>query len=107
MIGTISRVALISILYLGSFSRFTHGRYTPTYYKYQIDRAPDGEMMAYLPFLDSTLGTLLLFSLTRPLSAFIVVAFQGIGVLMRLHEKKPVTLDAATLLIAITAFWTS
>ncbi|KAB5585110.1 hypothetical protein GE09DRAFT_14946 [Coniochaeta sp. 2T2.1] len=57
---SIPRIYLISLRYLGALSRFTHGRFTPTFYAYQIQHAPDDDLTRYIPVIDTTLDTLLL-----------------------------------------------
>ncbi|KAE8556400.1 hypothetical protein EYB25_001101 [Talaromyces marneffei] len=66
MLGLISKYTLVSIVYLGAFSRFTHGRYTPAFYRYQLDRAPDNGSTRIIPVFDSIFATLVLFPKTRP-----------------------------------------
>lgn len=107
---TISRIALlslISIVFLGGFSRFTHGAYTPSFYAYQLDRAPDNESMWLIPVIDTVLGTLLLFAKTRRWAALLCALGQGAGIWMRVQEGKEVTKDVGFFSLALFVFATS
>jgi hypothetical protein len=107
MPGLLSRIALlslISILYLGSFSRFTHGQYTPSLYQYQIDRAADGDGAWVIPVADLVLGTLLLFARTRPWVGLLCATAQSYGVVTRVLEGKDVLKDMGMVLLAATVY---
>ena len=103
MIGTISLLFSIGVNFLAAFSRFTHGRHTPSFYRYQTERAPDDESTRYVPFVDATIGTLLLFPRTRLLAAALCTLFWGIGVYMRLKSGRPAAQDTG---LALAAFLT-
>lgn len=107
MIETAALIAVTSITYLGAFSRFTHGRYTPAFHRYQVDRAPDDASTRYIPVMDLTLATLLVIPSTRTAAALLATAFQGIGLAMRIKQRKPLMKDLT--LAATTAFvaWSS
>lgn len=107
MLAVISQTALISIAYLGAFSRFTHGQYTPSFYQYQLDRAPDNEYTRLIPIADTTLGTLVFFSKTRTVAALLCALAQGGGIVKRLQEGKPIGPDVGMLSVAFTVFLTS
>jgi hypothetical protein len=107
MLGVVSQTALIGIVYLGAFSRFTHGRYTRSFYQYQLDRAPNNDYTRFIPFVDATLGTLVLISRTRTLAALFCAMLQGGGIVKRSKEGKPIAQDAVLLSIALMAFLTS
>lgn len=98
---------LTGITYIGAFSRFTHGRYIPAFYRYQIERAPDDESMRYIPFIDVSLATLLIFPKTRTLSALLCTFFQSIGVGMRIKDGKSPMTDIALATIAAFTAWSS
>lgn len=55
MFAALARTALIVIVYLGAFSRFTHGEYTPSFYQYQLDLAPDNDSTRLTPVADAVL----------------------------------------------------
>ena len=107
MLATIPLIALIGIVYFGAFSRFTSGQYTPGFYAYQLDRAPNEGYARIIPFADTVLATLLLFGITRPWAALLCVIGQGGGLLARLQEGKPVVPDVALFLTALVVFVTS
>lgn len=98
---------VIGITYLGAFSRFTHGRYTPSFHAYQIDRAPDNESTRFIPFIDVTLATMLVVPQTRVVAAVAGTLFQGLGLVARVKSGKPLVWDLA--LASLTAFvaWSS
>lgn len=106
-LGGVATHVVIVIFYLGAFSRFTHGAYTPAFYKYQLDRAPDIESTRFVPYVDTALATLALVQATRPYSFFFCVAFQVMGLGLRLKEAKDVTPDVALLLATVVALLTS
>ncbi|KAK3345992.1 hypothetical protein B0T25DRAFT_583270 [Lasiosphaeria hispida] len=56
----IALLTLITLIYLGAFNRLTSGRFTPAYYRYQLDRAPNEGAARFIPVGDLALGTLLL-----------------------------------------------
>lgn len=102
-VNRLSLLALSSIVVLGAFSRLTRGRYTPSFYAYQTDRAPDENAARMIPFVDLTLGSLLLLAKTRGWAALVGSIMQAIGILHRLQDDKSVGLDAALLTIALLA----
>ncbi|KAK0724248.1 hypothetical protein B0H67DRAFT_480248 [Lasiosphaeris hirsuta] len=94
MLQRAALVALIEAMYLGAFSRLTSGRYTPNFYRYQLDRAPNAGAARLIPLGDLTLGTLLYFPRTRRVGALLCAGFQGLGIVMRLREGKEVWGDS-------------
>jgi len=103
------RLALVGLCYLGAFSRFTHGRYTPAFYQYQIDHAPDDESTRLIPFVDATLGTLILLlgGWTRTVAILVCVFFQGIGIVQQLKRGRQAKFDVLSFIMAATAGWLS
>lgn len=106
---SIPRIYLLSPCYLGAFSRFTHGRYTPSFYAYQIQHAPDDESTRYIPVIDTTIGTLLLIggSRTRTVAAVLCALFQSIGVVQQLGKGRRVRLGWLSLGMALGELWVS
>ncbi|KAK4454278.1 hypothetical protein QBC34DRAFT_156157 [Podospora aff. communis PSN243] len=98
------RAALAALTFLGALSRFTHGRYTPAFYRYQIERAPDDASTRYIPFVDVAVGLLLSFSRTQSVGAFLCVTFQGLGIVLQLRKRGKVLPDVGMFLMAAVAF---
>ncbi|VUC32719.1 unnamed protein product [Clonostachys rosea] len=98
---------LIGITYLGGFSRFTHGKYTPVFHQYQVDRAPDDESTRLIPIMDVTLATLLVFQRTRTVAALLCTFFQGVGLVMRITSRKPMIPDILLASVAGFVAWSS
>ncbi|KAJ7605560.1 hypothetical protein FB45DRAFT_1069225 [Roridomyces roridus] len=75
-------LAVAGINFTGAFSRLTSGAHTPEWYAYQIARAPNdaGTMSACIPFVDITLGVLLLPPQTRVVAAAMTSVLFSIGV---------------------------
>jgi hypothetical protein len=107
MIGSVSQIALVGLVYLGAFSRFTNGRFTPSFYQYQLSRAPNNANTRVIPFIDATLGTMLLFPRTRTAAALLCSTFQGAGIVHRVMEGKPVAPDIAMEFVAVVVALTS
>ncbi|KAJ6788212.1 hypothetical protein PWT90_02177 [Aphanocladium album] len=105
--GAVATHTVIAIIYLGAFSRFTHGVYTPAFYEYQLDRAPDNESTWMIPYVDTALATLALVRATRSYALFFCVAAQVMGLGLRLREGKEPGADAALLLATVAALVTS
>lgn len=93
MIENLLSVGLQAVLYLGAFSRFTHGQYTPAFYQYQLERAPDNESTKFIPFFDVLLGTTLFFPKARPWAALFCALAQGGGIFKLAGEGKDVRPD--------------
>ncbi|EEA27935.1 hypothetical protein TMatcc_003761 [Talaromyces marneffei ATCC 18224] len=107
MLGLISKYTLVSIVYLGAFSRFTHGRYTPAFYRYQLDRAPDNGSTRIIPVFDSIFATLVLFPKTRAWTAMVCSLIQGGAIVPRLMEGKSVWGDVGLFTVTVLVAWTS
>ncbi|OIW25573.1 hypothetical protein CONLIGDRAFT_498408 [Coniochaeta ligniaria NRRL 30616] len=108
-IKEIPRLYVTGLCYLGAFSRFTHGRYTPAFYQYQIDHAPDDESTRLIPFVDATMGTLVLFSSgwTRTVAVLLCGIFQGIGIVHQLKKGRQVKLGVLSFVMAAAAGYLS
>ncbi|KAJ6526932.1 hypothetical protein DFH09DRAFT_1045827 [Mycena vulgaris] len=101
---------LAGISFLGAFSRFTSGSYTPGWYAFQLERAPNtaGTVQEWLiPTMDTLLGALLLPRQTRLFSAAIITMFFGIGLGMRMAEGQAWGPDALLMGLAVTVLRTS
>jgi hypothetical protein len=110
MLTPLPRVAifsLISIVFIGGFSRFTHGVYTPSFYAYQLDRAPNNEHTWLIPVADTLLGTSLLSATTRPWGALLCALGQGAGIWMRVQDGKDATWDLGLFSLTVFVFLTS
>lgn len=99
--GLIALLILVTVTLLGGFTRFTHGRYTPGFYAYQLDRAPDDGSTRFLPYLDFAVAALLVFPGTRGVGAMLFSVMQFIGVVMRVREDKNAAPDLALSLCAV------
>lgn len=106
-VGITTCSAMTVITYLGGFSRFTHGRYTPRFYAYQLDRAPDNASTRAVPVMDVILATLTLPAETRAYALAACAFFQGVGIAMRLREGKNPAPDLALCTVAVVASWSS
>ncbi|KAL4771031.1 hypothetical protein BDW60DRAFT_191379 [Aspergillus nidulans var. acristatus] len=96
---------------LGSFSRFTHGAYTPRWYSFQEYHSPDdGSAIARItPWIDALIGGLLLVG-TRKLrlgAAAASLFFISIGLGMQLAAGKDVAGDIVLVAVAAGAVWGS
>lgn len=107
MLGLISKYILVSIVYLGAFSRFTHGRYTPSFYRYQLDRAPDDASTRIIPVFDTIFATLVLLPKTRTGTAMVCGLIQGAAIVPRIREGKSVLGDVGLFLTTVAVAWTS
>ncbi|KAJ5111014.1 hypothetical protein N7532_001549 [Penicillium argentinense] len=96
------------LILVGAFSRLTHGRYTPQYYAFQVDRAPDDGSTASLiiPIIDLVIGlTLLLASRMLQISvAMFSCVCCAIGLVMRVRGGRDFHNDAA--LVGLSAYTT-
>lgn len=102
MLKQLSKYGLMALTYLGAFSRLTHGRYTPCFYQYQLERAPDDSSL--IPLMDLTLGTLLAFEKTRAAAAGLCTVFQTIGVVLQLKKGGQAWTDSAGASLALLVF---
>jgi len=85
-IREIPRFALIGLTFLGAISRFTHGRYTPAFYRYQVGRAPDDASTRFIPLVDVAVGTLLCLGGTKSVGTLLCVLFQGFGIVSQVRK---------------------
>ncbi|KFH46496.1 hypothetical protein ACRE_026630 [Hapsidospora chrysogenum ATCC 11550] len=106
-IGLFSQSAVVIILFIGAFSRFTHGRFTPRFYAYQLDRAPDDASTRVIPFMDTLLGTLNLFPATRAYALAACVLFQSFGIVVRVRQGKSLIWDLALYTVTAVACWSA
>ncbi|KAF9730179.1 hypothetical protein PMIN04_013129 [Paraphaeosphaeria minitans] len=107
MLATLFRLGLQGILYYGAFSRFTHGQYTPTFYEYQLERAPNTANTQYVPVIDVLLGSLLFSSRARHWAALFFAIAQGGGIIKLLQKGKDVTPDVGLFTVGMIVFLTS
>lgn len=99
--GLISLLILLAVTLLGGFTRLTHGRYTPAFYAYQLDRAPDSASARIIPYVDLTLSVLLVLPGTRSLAAMLCTVLQFAGVVLRVREDKNAAPDLALSLCGV------
>lgn len=97
-IGSLFFIICFTLTTLGGFSRLTHGRYTPAYYAYQLDRAPDDESTRVIPYVDLTLAAFLAYKPTRAVAAAVCGMLQFFGIIRRVREDKNAAPDLAILL---------
>ena len=102
-IGQLALLSSTGIAFMGAFSRFTHGRYTPGFYAYQLDRAPDDETTRLVPVVDITVAILLLHPRTRVYAAAAFAAFQSFGLVLRFKSGKSPAWDIVHWLSAVVA----
>lgn len=88
---------------VGAFSRATHGRYTPSFYAYQVDRAPNTASTWFIPAIDLVLVALMLNKGTRTLGASLSALMQFFGVIKRVREDKDAVVDLVLLCFAVVA----
>ncbi|KAL2824317.1 hypothetical protein BDW59DRAFT_147798 [Aspergillus cavernicola] len=106
---TVPVYLLAATVLLGSFSRLTHGIYTPKWYAFQEYHAPDdGSTIALItPYIDAAVGlTLLLGTRKLRLSAavFSVLVFT-MGLAMQVVAGKEYIADVALVGVAGGAVW--
>jgi hypothetical protein len=106
LFAKISVYALSSVVLLGAFSRFTHGKYTPAWYNFQEYHMPDdGSMSAkFTPVIDTLVGLILIFGRQRVRlsAAAICVVFFSIGLAMQAHAGKKYVGDIALVTLALS-----
>lgn len=100
-IGSLSLVVLITLTLLGGFTRLTHGRHTPWFYAYQLDRAPDNKSTRLIPYVDLVLAAMLMNQSTRGVAAALFSLLQFYGIVQRVREDKNAVSDLAFELCAI------
>ncbi|KUI55727.1 hypothetical protein VP1G_03084 [Cytospora mali] len=99
--GLVTLLILLTVTLLGGFTRFTHGKYTPSFYAYQLDRAPDNASTRLIPYGDFTMAALLFFPSTRGVGAMLCAVLQFIGVVLRVREDKNAAPDLALCLCGV------
>lgn len=99
--GTICLAIVLAMTLVGGFTRLTHGRYTPRFYAYQLDRAPDNASTWLIPYVDLTMAAMLIYHPTRSVAAMLCSLFQFYGLVMRVKEDKDTATDLACLLCAM------
>lgn len=99
--GSVSLVILLTITLLGAFTRLTHGRYTPWFYAYQLDRAPDNASTRLIPYVDLVIAAMLVYQPTRGIAAALFALFQFYGVVQRVREDKNAAPDLAFEMCAV------
>ncbi|OAP56298.1 hypothetical protein AYL99_09477 [Fonsecaea erecta] len=104
---TVPVYVLASVALLGSFSRFTHGTYTPTWYAFQEYHMPDdGSSVAKVtPAIDALVGLTLLFGrhAFKLLAASVSLFFFVIGLTMQVQAGKEYQGDVALVVIGLAA----
>ncbi|KAM7195554.1 hypothetical protein V8F20_007450 [Naviculisporaceae sp. PSN 640] len=104
----IPALATAGLTFLGAFTRFTHGQYTPAFYRYQLDHAPDNESTRYIPIMDTIVGALVLLPKTRVIGTLLSTFFLGIGLFLQAQKGGKYLPGAAlTFATAVAAFWLS
>ncbi|KIW14130.1 hypothetical protein PV08_06911 [Exophiala spinifera] len=100
---------LSSIVLLGAFSRFTHGVYTPQFYAFQENHAPDdGSLTATItPIVDTLVGLSLLFGsrVLRLFAASLSVVFFTLGLGLQMQADKAYGPDVALVVLGIVALF--
>jgi len=98
----IATYCLAGIIFLGAFSRFTGGRYTPWFHDYQEYHKPnDGTpTAAIIPVMDLFLGFLILLRRTRFIAVIVAEAFMVVGMILQMNAGKSFAIDAMMVVIA-------
>ena len=98
-----------AIVLLGAFTRFTHGQYTPWFYKYQqYHQADDGGTIArIIPIVDTLLGSMILWPRTRLFALVVVDLFFVMGMFVQIRAGKHWGYDAMSVVLATSAIWES
>ena len=94
---------LSTFLLYASFSRLTHGVYTPQMHAYQVDRHPDDNSLTaqIIPLVDLLFAILVAFPRTRVVGAAAATCVMAVGVMARRMEGKEFVVDAV---VALGAF---
>lgn len=95
----------VAIALVGSFSRFTHGRYIPRFYAYQeYHQVDDGSLVAKIvPVLDLILAVMALWRRTRIFAIVIIDLFMIMGLFIQINAGKRFELDLITVILASLA----
>ena len=103
MLATALTFANIGILLLGSFSRFTHGEYTPEFYTYQISRAPDNESTWFIPYMDLVIASMLLLPNSRKSGLESAILITTLGTVMRIGQGQNIVPELGLVGLAVAA----
>lgn len=103
-IEAVSVTALFLLICLGGFSRFTEGRYTPRFHAYQLERAPTTGASKIIPFMDVMMAATIAYPKTRSIALLLCAAFQGLGLVKRLADRKDSVPDALICALAAIAY---
>jgi hypothetical protein len=97
---------LSTFLLYCSFSRFTHGVYTPQMHAYQTDRFPDDNSTTarIILLVDLLFAILVAIPRTRNVGAAAATCVMAIGVIMRRFEGKDPVVDSV-LTLGVFACW--
>ncbi|BCS23404.1 uncharacterized protein APUU_31629A [Aspergillus puulaauensis] len=103
-------VSLLSVLLAhAAFSRFSHGKFAPWWYAFQIYHAPDDGSTAAIitPYIDLLISVVLLFGRQslRISAAAVSLLFFVIGLAMQVAAGKKYIGDVALVVLGITAVW--
>lgn len=101
MLATILTLISACIMSYGAFSRLTHGEYTPEFYAYQLDRAPDNDQTWFIPYLDLVIASMMLLPRSRKTGLESSILFQALGLVMRIGAGKDILYDVG--LVALSA----
>ena len=96
---------LATFIYLGAFSRFTHGQYTPWFYAYQeYHQVDDGSATAkIIPFMDIGVASLILWSRTRSIGITLALTFFCFGIVAQYMAGKRFEVDLLTVNLCLLA----
>ncbi|KAJ7020606.1 hypothetical protein C8F04DRAFT_290740 [Mycena alexandri] len=82
-------------------------RYTPQWYAYQLERAPNTRGTWFIPAMDILLGLLLFPRRTRTPAVMAITAFFGLGLGLRVVAGRDFTGDAVLLVLALLTLSTT
>lgn len=106
-LATLPVYLLSSVVLLGAFSRFTHGKYTPQWYAFQEYHAPDdGSAVALItPIVDTIVGLTLLFGkrTVKLYAAGTSLVFFTMGLAMQMQASKEYKGDVALIALGAVA----
>ncbi|KIK50275.1 hypothetical protein GYMLUDRAFT_51322 [Collybiopsis luxurians FD-317 M1] len=98
-ISNLSTYALACICFLGAFTRFTHGKYTPTFYAFQRGTA----IARVTPIVDTIIGCMLLMPRFRFSATLLLTFFFTLGLVMQIRAGKEYIADVGLVGIALSA----
>ncbi|KIK52750.1 hypothetical protein GYMLUDRAFT_49791 [Collybiopsis luxurians FD-317 M1] len=104
-ISNLSTYALACICFLGAFTRFTYGKYTPTFYAFQqYHQQDDGTAVARVtPIVDTIIGCMLLMPRLRFSATLLLTFFFTLGLVMQVRSGKEYMADVGLVGIALSA----